>query len=429
MDYEEGAKKIEKSFTWKIGQYITWKFGGTFLEPVLENIFKWMYQLKWKRIQAKYGKKYSELLETILKDSQSQTKGIIVFPPTVDWNITLFQRPHQLALCLAKMGWLVFYCDSIYQGNTNGFKTLGANLFLSNQYELLRKKLKNYTYVFSSTTPNISLKHVLDLKKKACIVYDYIDDIDSSVTRHIKLILKRHNTLLKKSDIVVATADVLFSEVKKIRDDVYLLPNAADYSHFHIEKKLESIPENIKKIKEKGNHIIGYFGALASWIDYDLIQYCASKRSDVEFVLIGPEYDRSFPKNKLLRNDNVHYLGIIPFSFLPKIAVWFDVCILPFKINKVTQATNPIKLFEYMSLRKPIVSTAVNEAKKYESALVGENYEEFLKKIDIAFDLMDDEKYLSILDKEAKENTWDERAKKLSVLIEKTLIKKGWKST
>ncbi len=426
LDYEENVEKLTESKMWKIGQYVTWKFSGTVFGTVIESVFKWLYQFRWKIIQFKNSGRYSKLLESILQSHHTQTKGIIIFPPTVDWNIALFQRPHHLARCLAKMGWFVFYCDSIYQRNIDGFKKLRENLYLTNQYELLRKKLENYTYIFSSTTPTISLKHVLDLKEKNCIVYDYIDDIDPAVTKHTELILKRHKTLLEKSDIVLATADILFSEVKKIRDDVYLLPNAADYSHFHIEKKIESIPDKIKKIKQKGNHIVGYFGALASWIDYDLIQYCASKRPDLEFVLIGPEYDKSFPKNKLIRNDNIHYLGVIPFSFLPKIAIWFDVCILPFKINNVTQATNPIKLFEYMSLRKPIVSTSVNEAKKYESVLIGGSYEEFLKKIELGFELLHDEKYLSILDKEAKENTWDKRANELSKLIEKTLIKKGW---
>jgi hypothetical protein len=71
-----------------------------------------------------------------------------------------------------------------------------------------------------------------------------------------------------------------------------------------------------------------------------------------------------------------------------------------------------------MALKKPIVTTAMPECKKYKSVLIGETYEDFLKKIDKGLSLSKDVKYLSLLEKEAKENTWESKAQEIIKLID-----------
>ncbi|MBQ5347017.1 MAG: glycosyltransferase, partial [Ruminococcus sp.] len=69
---------------------------------------------------------------------------------------------------------------------------------------------------------------------------------------------------------------------------------------------------------------------------------------------------------------------------LPYYATHFSVCTIPFLVNDITQATSPIKLFEYMALGKPIVTTAMNECKKYKSVMIAEDKKDFLEKIEKA---------------------------------------------
>jgi hypothetical protein len=40
---------------------------------------------------------------------------------------------------------------------------------------------------------------------------------------------------------------------------------------------------------------------------------------------------------------------------------------IPFRINEITEAVSPIKLFEYMALGRPIVTTDMAESRKYRS--------------------------------------------------------------
>ena len=72
-----------------------------------------------------------------------------------------------------------------------------------------------------------------------------------------------------------------------------------------------------------------------------------------------------------------------------------------------------------MALHKPIVTTDLNECRKYKSVLIGKNHEEFLKQIEEALKLKNDKKYLKLLDDEAKDNDWSKKAIAIIDLIKK----------
>ena len=58
--------------------------------------------------------------------------------------------------------------------------------------------------------------------------------------------------------------------------------------------------------------------------------------------------------------------------------------IIPFKINNITEATSPVKIFEYMALNKPIVITDLKECRNYKSVFLSKSYDEFLDNLDLA---------------------------------------------
>ncbi len=79
--------------------------------------------------------------------------------------------------------------------------------------------------------------------------------------------------------------------------------------------------------------------------------------------------------------------------------------------NDITDSTSPLKIFEYMALEKPIVTTDITECKNYKSCMVSKDYDEFIRNIDKALKLeIDNKEYFNILRREAEENTWDNRA-------------------
>jgi glycosyltransferase involved in cell wall biosynthesis len=214
---------------------------------------------------------------------------------------------------------------------------------------------------------------------------------------------------------VLATARKLVAEAKDLRQDVLYSPNGVDYNHFVNQGSgsAGSVPEDLKPILALNQPIIGYYGALARWFDYNLLKSIAAFRPNYSFVIIGPDYDGTLEPERLSDYDNIHWLGVKPYNDLPNYLHYFDVATIPFIVNEITHATSPLKLFEYMAGGKPVVITPMQESMGYPGVLVGENAEKFVEQLDRALELSTDSEYIESLKLIARKNTWDSRAKEI----------------
>src|SRR5207244_13576978 len=89
----------------------------------------------------------------------------------------------------------------------------------------------------------------------------------------------------------------------------------------------------------------------------------ARARPESSVVLIGSTVGADL--SPLEGVANVHLLGEQPYAALPGYLHAFDVCLIPFKQTPLTNATNPVKLFEYLTAGKPIVATDLAEIRQY----------------------------------------------------------------
>ena len=256
------------------------------------------------------------------------------------------------------------------------------------------------------------------------VLYEYIDDIspDLAGTEEIPEYIKtKYDYVMSHPEIpVVTTAQKLYEDVvaKRGEENLVLSCNGVDYEFFKRFKKKVKFGTKFTKVINNGKINMCYYGALASWFDYELIK----KINDTDrynIILFGIAYDKSFYKSGADKLKNVYFFGPIEYEKLKYYAVKMDILTIPFVINSITLATSPLKLFEYMALQKPIVTTAMDECKKYESVLVAETHEEFIEKLDKCSELAKDRAYLNLLDKEAKENDWSKKADIIISLIKK----------
>ncbi len=401
------------------------KHGYRFMKSVRNDGVKATGQKIAERIEEKYLKiinknKQINELKSILKKHKGKT--VIIFPPIMDWNIPLFQRPQHLAKNLAKFNLLYFYCTkNIQYDSVNGFEEIADGCYLTNRFDLV-DNIKDRKKCYDLLSGDIRTKWGFikeRLDRNDGIIYQYIDEISSNISGVDipKEAFEKHFNILKDERcIVITSATKLHNEVKQYRDKNHkLVTNGVEIEHFSRNIEYKDYPDDIKRLVDKGVPIIGYFGAFASWFDYELVKRMA--KENYEILLLGWDYDGSMKRSGLKELKNVTILGPIPYKRLPYYASCFNIATVPFLVNEVTKSTSPIKLFEYMALGKPIVTTDLPECRKYPPVLIGKNHKEFIDRIDEALKLQNDEKYIKLLKNEAQKNSWEAKAKEIADMI------------
>ncbi|HHL2037434.1 glycosyltransferase [Clostridium perfringens] len=359
---------------------------------------------------------------------------IIVFHASFGWNIEMKQRPQHLAEALSRKKVLYIYRSDVKNDNIYSIKKIKDNLYVLNLdmyslnvafFEAIKSINKpKFLHVYATCLNSVDYEKIKTYMDKGFkVIYDFVDELSSEISGYniTSKMIEDHEKLLrdKENVLVVSTAKKLKDIANKFREENennILAANAVNLEDF--KNHGHEIGEKIQPIVNKRKPIIGYYGALAKWFDYKLIEQLAKEREDYEIVLIGMDYDGSYDQSNLKDYSNISYLGMIDYKDLINYSRYFDVCIVPFIKNDITDSTSPLKIFEYMALEKPIVTTDINECKNYESCLISKDYDEFIRNIDKALKLeVDNKEYFNILRREAEENTWDNRAELIKEAI------------
>lgn len=96
---------------------------------------------------------------------------------------------------------------------------------------------------------------------------------------------------------------------------------------------------------------VGYVGAISSWFDFEAVLALLDARSDLTVHLWGPR-DVAIPKHNRLK-----YLGILPHDAAVSAMRSCAVLILPFSVNDLILAVDPVKVYEYVATGRPVVTS------------------------------------------------------------------------
>jgi hypothetical protein len=371
------------------------------LMPKIPSRLKWTARRALQRHDLRRdATPWKPELERILAEHR-HAKGVVIYPPTLDWQF-MFQRPQQLARALARAGYLFLYCtDNTRVDHVEGFERIEENLFVCHvpwkTFALVPNPIVLVTWAVH--------RPLLETFERVTVIYDCLDDLEVSATP-----VEEHERLLRKADIVLATSGPLLERIRSTRPDVVFCPNAVDYESFARARTAGRIPDDLQAILRAGRKIVGYHGALARWFDYDLLEGVARAMEHLSFVLVGVDYDGTLKRSALLDRPNVYWLGLKPYRELPDYLGWFEVGMVPFVINSITEATSPIKLWEYLAAGTPVVSTDLPMCRGLEGVSIARGVSEFCAAIARAIDARQDEAFRNRLQQAARENTWDTRA-------------------
>ncbi len=244
------------------------------------------------------------------------------------------------------------------------------------------------------------------------IVYHCVDEYSEFTGTDKEAILRLERELMEKCDYVIVSSERLYETKKPYNKNTFLVTHGVDTAHFRKACDPQTaIPAEMKRLSKPA---IGFFGLIADWVDLELIRFLAVARPGWNFALIG----KITTDVKLFEGlPNVHLLGQKPYEALPGYVKAFDVAILPFVVNELTIAANPLKLREYLAAGLPVVSSAIPEAARLKHLVrIGHNNLEFLNHISAIVASGETGPQLRISSQMDSES-WDQKVEELSQTI------------
>lgn len=367
-------------------------------------------------------------------DIPTKIDTAIINLSVIPWNYR-FQRPQQIATELSRK-LPVFYVDNEFSLTNNTdqipfiLSSISSNLYSlklssSNNYfiyqklpdhkdiEIISNSIKNLISTLNISHPIIKIDHPfwtpIAANLKLPTIYDCLDNQDN-FELNSNSIIEEEKTLFKIASKIIVTSQFLYDKASKYKskEDITVISNGTNFEHFTNDINI-SFENDLSKFPQP---IYGYFGAIDNWLDTEFIEKLARSISG-SIILIGQNN-----LNKKLKSNNIYFLGEKDYQILPQYLKQFDVCLIPFKLNSLTKAVNPVKIFEYFSQGKAVISSTLPELKKYSQLLYFYDSEtdisKLISKINTEDQTLKQERLLV-----AQNNTWKSKADTIISIIEK----------
>jgi GT2 family glycosyltransferase/glycosyltransferase involved in cell wall biosynthesis len=354
----------------------------------------------------------------------------------IDWHFRT-QRPQHLASALAGAGHRVFYLsNNLVDSTSPGFRVepldasgrlFQVNLHAAGAPEIyhgapspqviadLRRSIGEVMQWADSDGGLCILQHPFWLDIAAAVpgtalLYDCMDH-HAGFENNAACVLEAEDRLTRDADLLIVTSDWLDRNLADANPHRALIRNATEYRHF------SERPRRVYR-DPKGRKVIGYYGAIAEWFDVELVRRIAERFADCLVLLIG--HDTVGAAAALSGLGNVEFTGEVGYGELPYYLHGFDVALLPFRVIELTMATNPVKVYEYLSAGKPVVAVDLPETAQFgELVHRARDHAAFLEAVAGALDESGkgDARAVQARKAFASEQTWEHRAQELDAAI------------
>lgn len=234
------------------------------------------------------------------------------------------------------------------------------------------------------------------------IVYDKMDD-NTKITPEWprrKYLERCEKKLWKRAWGAIVTAQKFYIDHKEQMKNIHLVPNGVDL-------ECDDIQERIKAHDRK---VYGYVGMIEEWFDMDVVKTIASNKNN-KVVLVGPCNIEEY------HAENVVYTGRIEKKEVANMIQTFDVCLYPFKKSDWLDTINPVKIYEYLAMNKPVIAVDSLETRGFGNKVYRyKNIEELehLCKMELSPPFQNKVE----CDKFIIENSWNNRVKQILNILE-----------
>jgi glycosyltransferase involved in cell wall biosynthesis len=197
---------------------------------------------------------------------------------------------------------------------------------------------------------------------RSVTVYTCVADFAELAPQRRRLIAAE-DELLRSADVVLAQGRRLIARCEGVTPRVDSLECAVNLDSFAALGAENAGPSGLNgALDGLPRPIVGYVGGLHRHLDMRLAVGMARSRPGWSWVYVGPE-ERSTEELRAL--PNVRLLGHVPHDELAPYIAQFDVCTVPYALERDTDTVFPTKLLEYLAMGKPTVSTPLPEIEEF----------------------------------------------------------------
>ena len=186
------------------------------------------------------------------------------------------------------------------------------------------------------------------LLSHARLIYDCMDNLPFFYSGRIRArMAEEERELCRMVSAISASSDYLKNALVErcgvSRDKVTVIRNAVSRNFLSGEGKAIPLP---------APNLV-YLGTVAEWLDWETLRTYARRHPDVSLIFIGPgspNIRRGMPRNMI-------FLPPVPHREICRYLRSADVLLLPFQVNELIRGVDPVKLYEYLSLNRPVVAS------------------------------------------------------------------------
>lgn len=227
-------------------------------------------------------------------------------------------------------------------------------------------------------------------------IFYYIDLLHTlvpiSYVKKLARIISRF--LFKFSDQLIVVTTLLYDFVLKegaASNKVKILLNGISLENTEVdEKKLKLI--KTKHDVSENDFVLFFMGYLYDFAGLkEIIDFynddVKNGKYNIKLLIVGDGgiYKELIKHIREIKADWVILTGRIPFFEIPEYINLADLCLMSFKLNEITKTITPVKVLEYMAMKKPVLSNSlpgiILEIGKNKGVIFVNNQQDLIKKI------------------------------------------------
>lgn len=351
-------------------------------------------------------------------ESRNTIKLLYILP--IDWE-WIWQRPQILAMELMKVYDLTILYPKVLlkrwkSQNTNTVVPVKkyylfpfadsiwfSKIFKYLTYQMAVYDISKYEMIWISYPTQMQQSFN---KYQGFIIYDCMDNYVAMIddSKKIGKLQLYEQQLVNRANIILVSSEYLMRYLsdKYGAKNIVVIRNAVDIN----------IISKPKLFTIKSQYDLAYIGTIAEWMDFELLN--KTQNNQIHYHMIGPKIISEVDLG------NIEFHGVVEHNKLNKYIEDMDCLIMPFILNDIVRAVDPVKLYEYISFGKCIISIYYEELERFDKYVYFYKDErEYIKLLDELTRVGFPAKYNSREQQEfLANNTWEKRVENIVDSVE-----------